>query len=422
VTPVGARRAIAVYICEEAAGTFFFMMVLTAAGLFMIQVARLDALQLVLVGTTLELSALLFETPTGVLADTVSRRLSVIVGTALIGVGLVVWGAWPLFGTILVGQVLWGIGATFTSGATQAWISDETGNVETGTIYMRAAQWSWAAGALGIVASVPLAAWWGLQAPILAGGVGYGVTAAVLVFVMTEHNWKPAPREARSVIGAMGQTLRRAGATVRAVPALLTILAISFVAGAGSEAFDRLRELHILSNFAFPAAPSLAPIAWFALINLVSLLASVAAVQLARRRIDTESHLGAARTLLVLHVILIAMIVAFAAAVSFEMAALSYLVTRIVRRVALPIGAAWINLGLTSDVRATVHSMNAQADALGQIAGGPLLGWLAVAAGSTRPAMLAVAVILAPSLYLYLRTIRLHGRDLQVEPASDETA
>jgi hypothetical protein len=36
--------------------------------------------------------------------------------------------------------------------------------------------------------------------------------------------------------------------------------------------------------------------------------------------------------------------------------------------------------------------------------------------------MLAVAVILAPSLYLYLRTIRLHGRDLQVEPASDETA
>jgi DHA3 family tetracycline resistance protein-like MFS transporter len=66
-------------------------------------------------------------------------------------------------------------------------------------------------------------------------------------------------------------------------------------------------------------------------------------------------------------------------------------------------------------VRATVHSLNAQADALGQIAGGPLLGWLALAAASTRPAMLAVAIILAPSLYLYLRTIRLHGRDLIVD-------
>jgi hypothetical protein len=207
--------------------------------------------------------------------------------------------------------------------------------------------------------------------------------------------------------------------TVRVFPALLTILAISFVAGAGSEAFDRLRELHILSNFALPSAPQLPAIAWFALINLVSLLASVAGVQFARRRIDTESHVGGARTLLVLHVVLIGMIIAFALAVSFEMAALSYLVTRIVRRVALPIAAAWINLGLTSNVRATVHSLNAQADALGQIAGGPLLGWLALAAGSTRPAMLAVAAILVPSLYLYLRTIRLHGHDLEVPPASE---
>jgi DHA3 family tetracycline resistance protein-like MFS transporter len=415
VTLVGARRPYLVYLGEEAAGNFCFMMVITAAGLFMIQVAKLDALQLVLVGTTLELSAFLFEIPTGVLADTVSRRLSVIIGTALIGIGLMVWGAWPLFGTILIGQVLWGIGATFTSGATQAWISDETGNVETGQIYLRAAQWGWAAGALGIVASVPLAAAWGLQAPILVGGFGSLLTAAVLVFVMPERHWSPAPREGRSVMRAMGDTMRNGIGTIRVFPALLTILAISFVAGAGSEAFDRLRELHILSNFALPDSPQLPAIAWFALINLVSLIASVAAVQVAQRRIDTETHVGAARTLLVLHVILIGLILVFALAVSVEMAALSYLMTRVVRRVALPIASAWINLGLTSDVRATVHSLNAQADALGQIAGGPLLGWLAVAAASTRPAMLAVAVILAPSLYLYLRTIRLHGRDLVVE-------
>jgi DHA3 family tetracycline resistance protein-like MFS transporter len=415
VTLEGARRAYLVYLGEEAAGSFCFMMVLTSAGLFMIQDAHLNALQLVLVGTTLELSAFLFEVPTGVLADTVSRRLSVIVGTALIGAGLIVWGAWPLFATILVGQVLWGIGFTFTSGATQAWISDETGNLDTGRIYVRGAQLGWLAGGLGIIASVPLAAAWGLRAPMLAGGIGYLLTALALVIWMPERHWSPAPRAGRSIFGSMGDTLRRAAATVRMVPALPTILAISFVAGAGSEAFDRMRELHILSNFALPTVPNLPVIAWFALINLVSLAASIGAVEVARRRIDTETHLGAARLLLVLHVVLIAMVLAFGFAVSFEMAALSYLVTRIVRRVAMPIATAWINLGLTSDVRATVHSLNSQTDALGQIAGGPLLGWLAVAAGSTRPAMLAVAVILAPSLYLYLRTIRLHGHDLAVE-------
>lgn len=413
MTLPGARRAYLVYLAEEAAGNFWFMMVITASGLFMIQVAKLNALQLVLVGTTLEASAFLFEVPTGVLADTVSRRLSVIIGTALIGLGLIVWGSWPLFGTILVGQVLWGIGATFTSGATEAWVADETGNLQTGRIYMRAAQWGWGAGALGIVASVPIAAVWGLQAPIVAGGIGYVVTAIVLILVMPERHWAPAPRAGRSVVRSLGDTLRSAAATVRMVPAMVTILAIAFIGGAGSEAFDRLRELHILSNFALPGAPAWPAIAWFALINLVSLVASVAAVEAARRRIDTESHVGAARTLLVLQVVLIAMIVAFAASVSFEMAALSYLVTRIVRRVAQPIATAWINLGLTSDVRATVLSMNSQADALGQMAGGPLLGWLAAATASTRPAMLAVALILTPSLYLYLRTIRLHGHDFE---------
>lgn len=411
MTLVGARRAYVVYLAQEAAGSFCFMMVITASGLFMIQVAKLDALQLVLVGTTLELSAFIFEVPTGILADTVSRRLSVIIGTALIGVGLVMWGAWPLFATILLAQVVWGLGFTFTSGATQAWISDETGNVETGQVYIRGAQLGWATGALGIVASVPLAALWGLQAPVVAGGIGYLLMAIGLVIWMPERHWTPAPREGRSILGAMGGTLRRAVGTVRAFPALLTILAISFVAGAGSEAFDRLRELHILGNFALPTQPDLPVITWFALINLVALAGSVAGVEVARRRLATESHLAAARTLLVLHAILIAMILAFAAAVSFEMAALSYLVTRIVRRVAQPIASAWINLGLTPDVRATVHSMNSQADALGQVAGGPLLGWLALAQG-TRWAMLAVAVILAPSIYLYLRTIRLHGRDL----------
>lgn len=416
-TPAGARRAYAVYLGQEAAGSFFFMMVVTASGLFMIQIAGLNALQLVLVGTALELSAFVFEVPTGVLADTISRRLSVIIGTALVGIGFLVWGALPLFATILAGQVLWGLGSTFMSGATEAWIADETGNRETGQIYMRAAQLGWVAAAAGILASVPLAALWGLQTPILVGGAGYLATALVLVLVMPERHWTPAPRGDRSVGRAMVDTLRAGIRTVRVLPALLTILAISFIAGAGSEAFDRLRELHILANFALPSVPQLPTIAWFGLINLVGLLASVVAVEIARRRVDTDSHIATARALLGMHVVLIAAVIGFGVAVSFEMAAATYLVARIVRRMAQPISAAWINLGLTSEVRATVLSMNAQADALGQIAGGPLLGWLAVAAG-TRSAMFAVALILAPSLYLYLRTIRLHGRDVIGEEAA----
>ncbi len=103
--------------------------------------------------------------------------------------------------------------------------------------------------------------------------------------------------------------------------------------------------------------------------------------------------------------------VVFGLAVSFEMAVAAYFVTRVLRRVMIPISTAWINQSLTPNVRATVMSLNAQTDAVGQIAGGPLLGALAVSAG-TPAAMLAAAAFIAPSLFLYVRTIRLHGRDV----------
>jgi hypothetical protein len=82
------------------------------------------------------------------------------------------------------------------------------------------------------------------------------------------------------------------------------------------------------------------------------------------------------------------------------------------RRLAAPIRLTWINQGLTANVRATVISMDSQADALGQIAGGPLLGWIAGGFG-TRVAMVIVSLLLTPALYLYARTLRVHGRDLE---------
>ena len=83
--PQSARRAYAVYLWLEAAEFYCYMLVFTAGALYGIQVAHLNAFQLVLVGTALEISALVFEVPTGIVADTVSRRLSIIIGACSSG-------------------------------------------------------------------------------------------------------------------------------------------------------------------------------------------------------------------------------------------------------------------------------------------------------------------------------------------------
>ena len=70
----------------------------------------LSPLQMVLVGTTLEVACFLFEVPTGIVADLYSRRLSIIIGFTLIGAGFLLQGLVPAFIAILAAQVLWGIG------------------------------------------------------------------------------------------------------------------------------------------------------------------------------------------------------------------------------------------------------------------------------------------------------------------------
>ncbi len=62
---------------------------------------------------------------------------------------------------------------------------------------------------------------------------------------------------------------------------------------------------------------------------------------------------------------------------------------------------AWVNQGLDTRVRATVISASSQANALGQILGGPVLG--AIGRGiSLSAALVSSGLVLAPVMGLYM--------------------
>lgn len=96
------------------------LIILTIHVVYRVEVAELDALQLVLLGTALEVTIFLCEIPTGIVADVYSRRLSAIIGIGLIGAGRAVEGLLPVFLVILVAQIISGVGQTFISGALDA--------------------------------------------------------------------------------------------------------------------------------------------------------------------------------------------------------------------------------------------------------------------------------------------------------------
>ena len=135
------------------------------------------------------------------------------------------------------------------------------------------------------------------------------------------------------------------------------------------------------------------------------MLLTLGATELVRRRVDTTSHLAVARTLFLINALLIAGMVAFGLATTFAVAAGASLLARAVRGINDPLATAWIHQSLEPGVRATVFSLISQADALGQIGGGPVVGALATAR-SIRTALVASGVALTPVLGLYAQTTR----------------
>jgi DHA3 family tetracycline resistance protein-like MFS transporter len=226
-----------------------------------------------------------------------------------------------------------------------------------------------------------------------------------LALYMPETGFKPAPKEERSSWGQMVHTFLEGLQMVRRRPALGPILGIGFIYGLYSEGLDRLWTKHMLDQFA-PALASFAqPVVWLGLMRAVGLLLSIGGTELAQRRVNTENSKRLAQALMWITVLLVAGVFSFALAGTLLLAMLAYWLVYVTRNVIAPLYTAWINQRLDSQVRATVISMSSQVDAVGQIAGGPVVGLIGNLV-SVRAALLTSGVILTPVLALYRLAIR----------------
>ena len=160
------------YLVYATGEGFAFRLMSVLFSVFLIVELGLGPLQLLLMGTVLELSYLLFEVPTGVVADTVSRRLSVVIGLVGSGAAFILLGLSGSFAVAMVSQAMWGVFATFQSGADVAWLTDEIGEEAAQPMYLRGEQWGQVGALVGIVAGVAIAAVTDLRTPILLSGSG----------------------------------------------------------------------------------------------------------------------------------------------------------------------------------------------------------------------------------------------------------
>ncbi len=394
-------NALLVYLFIEFSGSMFFGMMFVTTSLYEATVAGLTPVQLILVGTALELSAFLFEVPTGVVADAYSRRLSIIVGYILMGMGFLVEGFFPAFLPILLAQVIWGLGYTFTSGATQAWITDEVGEEPANKLFLRGTRFGLFASLIGI----GLAMWIGANnaaLPIRVGALGVLCMGLTLIVIMPETGFHPTPKEDRNTWQHMWHTFNQGLKAVRGRPRLITIVGVGLFYGLYSEGFDRLWVKHLLDTFDLPVFFGSNQVAFFAILRSVGTILSIFVMHFVEKRVDTSRSLAIGQSMLIVTGLIPLLMISFALSPLLSLTLSLYLAINVLRNVTIPLSTAWINQKLDSKVRATIHSMFGQVDAIGQIAGGPIVAGIA-SLGSVVASITASGLLLVPAIPLILR-------------------
>ncbi len=379
------------YYTVTSTRSFFIQMVFTLNAIYYVIQADLNALELVLIGTIMEVSVLLFEMPTGLFADHFGRKKSLALGTLIIGLAHVLEGSMPEFWAIAVASAMWGIGWTFISGAEQAWIADELDGAYLETTFLRGSQFSSFARFSAILASVGIAMLWTVQVAILFAGAMLIILAVWAYVKLPETKFVKITREKGvSGVAHMMPTIQSGASQIRGNTVLVSIAMVTLFWGLASEGFDRLYGAHFITDYQLSESES---IYWFGAFYAVAFLLNIVVLRVVEKIVNGRY----AEVLILANTVLIGTMIVFAWTGHFWLAVAMYWVASALRNVNYPLMSIITNERIESKGRATTLSMFGQLDAFGQIAGGPIVGLLALytslSGGITASALLIVPVI-----------------------------
>jgi MFS family permease len=359
----------------------------------------------------------LFEVPTGVVADTWGRRASYLLGSVTLAVSTVLyWLAWQAqapFWAWAVTSVLLGLGFTFFSGATEAWLVDALkftgfkGNLE--SVFAKGQIVAGVAMLSGSVLGGLIAQWTNLGVPYLLRGLALVVTFVVAFLCM--RDWGFVPKSGRHPVREMRQVVRgsvRYGLGNR--PVRWMMLAAPFTFGVGIYAFYAMQP-YLLELYGDEQAYSIAGLA-AAIIAGAQIAGGMAAPRVRRLFRNRTSALLAGLLLEIGLLALLGLTGVFWVAVGL------LVLWGLAAAATLPIRQAYVNGLIPSEQRATVLSFDNLLGSSGGVVIQPALGKVAdVWSYSTSYLVAAGIQVLAVPFLVLARRERASSDPVEVEPA-----
>jgi MFS family permease len=347
---------------------------------------------------------LLFEIPTGIVADTVGRRASYLLGTVTLMVStllyVLLWQLEAPFWSWALVSMLLGLGFTFFSGAVEAWLVDAltatgyAGSLE--SVFGRGQMVSGAAMLSGSVAGGFLAAQTSLGVPFVVRGA---ILAAMFVIAhRVMHDIGFTPEKGGRPLAEMRRIASESIEHGWRVPAVKWLmLQALFTGGVGIYAFYALQP-YLLELYGDPDAYQIAGLV-AAIVAGAQILGGVAAPHIRRRFRRRTSALILAAALEVLTLALIGVVDDFAGVIALTV------VWGMLFAATMPIRQAYLNGLIPSQQRATILSFDSSMSSAGGVWSQPALGRAADVwgYGPSYLASAALATLALPFLALSRR-------------------
>jgi MFS family permease len=343
----------------------------------------------------------IFEVPTGVLADTWGRRTSYLLGAAtLLVTTLVYLTMWqihaPLWGWAIA-SILIGLGFTFFSGATEAWLADALtfSGFKEGleSVLARGQVVSGAAMLTGSVAGGFVAQVTTLGVPYIIRSVLLGLTLVAAFFLMRDLGFKP--NRSKGPLVEVRRVLRESlDAGWRNPPVRWLMLAAFFAGAVDIYAFYALQP-YLLELYGDKRAFGIAGLA-AAIVAGTEMLAGLL-VPRVRRLFRRRTHA------LILAMLIGAICLALLGLTSsFWMAIALLVIWGLTFSAGMPIRQAYLNAIIPSQQRATVLSFDNLMGSAGGVVGQPGLGRVADVWGYSRSYVVCAFIQLAAVPFLVL--------------------
>jgi len=432
----GPKRIITAYVVTNCLFTLSASLIWAINTLFLMRAGGVSLASVFVINAGFTASQMLCEVPTGVIADTLGRKLSFLLSIGIVAVSTVVyvlsaqlhWGFWGF----MLGSIMLGLGFTFQTGAVDAWMVDALD--ATGYEGPKERVFAINAELSGAVLVI---------GPLLGGVLG-GISLLLPYYLRTT-----------ALLGAFVAVLlmmREVGFTRRALSLKSFWSETRAIAAAGTRAgwrnrvvrpllwISTLQGLFMMYGF-YSLSPWLLELlgrdyvwltgAVFSVFSLASIGGNIAVTRGLKRNggraVRDPSRLLALLGLATAGLIGAAGVAGVLAArtapglASFLVVAAAWVTVGFVMGVAGPVSSAYINAHIPSAQRATVLSLSSLFGDAGGVAGQPALGYAAQAFG-IAPTWVISGLIMLGVAPLYRASGRAAATEASAEAGGDAGA